>query len=174
MHIAHASWGATLTFVLVRPLSPELLDLEEGVRVQHLRAVEAGQIDLAIDGDARIGRERDHVAQRRASDEAARVDHLPARRDAPRAAAQHGLTVDGDPYWGCARHEDGARDHVHAALQHLDVGAVGDPAEDVGPWFHGSSGGCARPLAARSLPRVQVQRPCGVPKPGYIEGSRWI
>ena len=46
-----------------RPLSPELLDLKEGVRVLHLRAVEAGQVDLAIDGDARIGCERDHVAQ---------------------------------------------------------------------------------------------------------------
>ena len=61
MHISCVMGCAT--FVPVRPLSPELLDLKEGVRVLHLRAVEAGQVDLAIDGDARIGCERDHVAQ---------------------------------------------------------------------------------------------------------------
>ena len=61
MHISCVMGRAT--FVPVRPLSPELLDLKEGVRVLHLRAVEAGQVDLAIDGDARIGCERDHVAQ---------------------------------------------------------------------------------------------------------------
>ena len=61
MHISCVMGRAI--FVPVRPLSPELLDLKEGVRVLHLRAVEAGQVDLAIDGDARIGCERDHVAQ---------------------------------------------------------------------------------------------------------------